>query len=64
MNVDPLEFETFLPVPPSYEQCYEQCVSKPVGRHVDYDYVASPMALAALFDWDEDEDDYDVTSIR
>lgn len=60
MNVDPLEFETFLPVPPSYEQC----VSTPVGRQVDYDYIASPVALAALFDWDEDEDDFDVKSVR
>lgn len=35
-------------VPPSYEQCAE--VSVRTG------YVISPLAMGALFDWDEEED--------
>jgi hypothetical protein len=38
-------------VPPSYEQC----VAVVVGRRADC--VASPLAVAALFDWDDEDDD-------
>jgi hypothetical protein len=51
MDTDPLSYEhTFPPIPPSYEQC----VAPATGPRADY--VASPLAMAALFDWDEDED--------
>ncbi len=51
MSVEPVEFgPTFLPVPPSYEQC----VAGAVGPKADY--VVSPLEMAVLFDWDEDDD--------
>ncbi len=37
-------------VPPGYEQC----VAKSIGPRADY--VISPLAMAVLFDWEEDED--------
>lgn len=37
-------------VPPSYEQC----VAAPTGMRSEY--VATPLAMAALFTWDEDDD--------
>jgi hypothetical protein len=39
-----------LPVPPSYAECRVE------EKIVRADCVASPLALAALFAWDEDED--------
>ncbi len=53
MDLEPMEFGgAVLPVPPSYEQC----VAKAVGPRADY-VVVSPRAMAALFDWDDDEYD-------
>lgn len=52
MSAEPAEFgPTFLPGPPSYEQC----VANVVGLHADF--VVSPLEMAALFDWDDDEYD-------
>jgi hypothetical protein len=45
-----------LPVPPSYEQCGASALS-PHMNGPRADYVASPLALAALFAWDEDDDE-------
>jgi len=39
-----------LPIPPSYEQC----TAKPVAPRADY--IASPLAVSALFDWDDEDD--------
>jgi hypothetical protein len=39
-----------LPVPPSYEQCTAGAVDPRA------DYVASPLAMAALFAWDDEDD--------
>jgi hypothetical protein len=41
-----------LPVPPSYEECV---AAEPV-RHAKYDLVVSPLELALLFDWDEEDE--------
>ncbi len=50
MSVEPVEFEpTLLPIPPSYEQC----VANAVGPRADL--VVSPLEMALLFDWEEDE---------
>ncbi len=52
MSLEPVEYgPTFLPVPPFYEPC----VAEAIGPRADY--VASPLEIAALFDWDEDEYD-------
>jgi hypothetical protein len=40
-----------LPVPPGYEQC----AASPASPRADF--VASPLAMAALFDWEDEEDD-------
>lgn len=40
----------FPPVPPSYEQC----VAKPSQARAEY--VVSPLAMAELFDWDDEDD--------
>ncbi len=37
-------------MPPSYEECVAT-VADPQA-----DYVISPLAMAALFDWDDDDD--------
>ena len=39
----------FVLVPPSYEQCLAAVCPRA-------DYVASPLAVAALFGWDEEDD--------
>ena len=52
MELNPLESRpVFVHVPPSYEQC----VAAPVGPRADF--VASPLAMAALFEWDEEDDE-------
>jgi hypothetical protein len=38
------------PVPPSYEQCADAATSPRA------DYVIPPLAMGALFDWDDEED--------
>jgi len=38
------------PVPPSFEQCAA------AGASSRADYVISPLAMGALFDWDDEED--------
>jgi hypothetical protein len=51
MSAEPIRSEqSSLPVPPSYEQC----VVEPTGSRADY--VASPLEMAALFDWDDEDD--------
>ena len=51
MDMDPMEYDhRTAPVPPSYEQC----VGSSFGLQADY--VASPLEVAALFDWDEEDD--------
>jgi hypothetical protein len=40
----------FVRVPPSYEECASTAVCPRA------DYVASPLAVAALFGWDEEDD--------
>jgi hypothetical protein len=51
VNADPLNYDdAYPPVPPSYEQC----VAPATGPQADY--VVSPLAMAALFDWDEDDE--------
>jgi hypothetical protein len=51
MDLKPLESRhVFLHVPPSYEQCVTTVVCP------RSDYVASPLAVAALFGWDEEDD--------
>jgi hypothetical protein len=50
---DSIEESAFaLPMPPSYEQC----VAKPV--EIRADYVITPGAMAELFAWDEEDDDF------
>lgn len=52
MSPEPIERDQYsLPVPPGYEQCAAPSSTSPRA-----DYVASPLAVAALFDWDDDED--------
>jgi hypothetical protein len=57
MELKPLEHDdSSLPVSlPVLPPSYEQCVAAVVGPRADY--VASPLAVAALFDWDEEDDD-------
>jgi hypothetical protein len=51
MELNPLEYcPVSVRVPPSYEQCASAVVSPRT------DYVASPLAVAALFGWDEEDD--------
>jgi hypothetical protein len=51
MELNPLEHcQVALPVPPSYGQCAAAVVSPRV------DCVVSPLAVAALFNWDEEDD--------
>jgi hypothetical protein len=51
MELNPLEHcPVSIPVPPSYEQCAAAVVC------LRGDYVASPLAVAALFGWDEEDD--------
>ena len=51
MELDPLEYRPVsVPAPPSYELC-TTAVVRPRA-----DYVASPLAVAALFGWDEEDD--------
>lgn len=51
MSTETVAFQgASLPIPPSYEQC----VAKPVAPRADY--VASPLAMAALFAWDDEID--------
>jgi hypothetical protein len=50
MDIDIVGHEGFPPIPPSYDQCVA-AVAEPKA-----DYVISPLAMAALFDWDDDED--------
>jgi hypothetical protein len=52
MSPEPIEY-SYAPllVPPSYEQS----VAEPIGLRADY--VVSPLAMAELFAWDEEEDD-------
>lgn len=50
MDLDPLCYGLLHPpVPPSYEQCVVTNVSPKA------DYFVSPLAMAALFDWDDDD---------
>lgn len=42
---------TILPIPPP---SYEQCVAKPAAPRATY--ILSPLAMAALFDWDENDE--------
>jgi hypothetical protein len=52
MALNPQEYcPVSVPAPPSYEQCVAAVVSPRA------DYVASPLAVAALFDWEEEDDD-------
>jgi hypothetical protein len=52
MSPEPIEHDRFsLPVPPGYEQC----AASPASPRADF--VASPLAMAALFDWEDEEDD-------
>jgi len=52
MEIDPLQFDpASLPVPPSYQQC-AALASGPRA-----DCVISPLLVAALIDWLEEEDD-------
>ena len=52
MELNPLEScPVSRPVPPSYAQC----VAAVVERRADY--VASPLAVAALFCWDDEDDE-------
>jgi len=51
MNTEPaIPGLRILPVPPSYEEC----VAKPSEPRADY--VIPPLAMAALFAWEEDEE--------
>jgi hypothetical protein len=43
-----------LPMPPVPPPSYEQCTAKPAAPHAAY--ILSPLAMATLFDWDDDED--------
>ncbi len=50
-EIDLLIFgHAYSPVPPSYEQCAN------AGASLRADYVISPLTIAALFDWDDEED--------
>jgi len=50
MDLDPLCYGPLHPpVPPSYEQCVATAVSPKA------DYVVSPLAMAAMFDWDDED---------
>jgi hypothetical protein len=52
MDTDPLDYvRPLLPVPPSYEQC----VATATGPRADY--VASPLDVAALLIWDDEDED-------
>ncbi len=52
MDTDPLNYERpSLFVPPSYEEC----VVASKGPRADY--VASPLDVAMLIDWDDEDDD-------
>jgi hypothetical protein len=52
MDLNPQESRpVFVHVPPSYEQC----AAAPVGSRAEF--VASPLAMAALFGWDDEVDD-------
>lgn len=52
MSPEPIEYPyTSLLVPPSYEQS----VAEPISLKADY--VVSPLAMAELFAWDEEQDD-------
>jgi hypothetical protein len=51
MSPDPMEYERRpLAVSPSYEQC----VAAPTGPRADY--VVTPLAMAALLTWEEEDD--------
>lgn len=51
MSTEIIAFQpSSLPIPPSYEQCVARAADP---RAV---YVASPLAVAALFDWDDEDD--------
>jgi hypothetical protein len=53
MNPDPIEYDRWFPlVPPSYEQC----AAAPAAIRADY--VVSPLDMASLLAWDEEDDDY------
>ncbi len=55
MDADPIEkdFDRWTPpIPPSYEQC----VAAPVAMKADY--VVSPLEMAPLLDWDDEDDEY------
>jgi hypothetical protein len=50
MSTEIIAFQpSSLPIPPSYEQCARAADPRAV-------YVASPLAVAALFEWDEEDD--------
>jgi hypothetical protein len=50
MDTQALELNSSpLPVPPSYEECV-------VAHGPRADYIVSPLAMAALFCWDEDDE--------
>jgi hypothetical protein len=52
MDLKPLESRhVFVRVPPSYEQCVAESLCPRA------DYLASPFAVAALADWDDEDDD-------
>jgi hypothetical protein len=51
VDINPLNYDNaYPPVPPSYEQCVAPAALPRA------DYVVSPLAMAALFDWDEDDE--------
>jgi hypothetical protein len=51
MDLDPLCYgPPHPPVPPGYDQC----AATPVTPKADY--VVSPLAMAALFDWDDEDE--------
>jgi hypothetical protein len=49
MDIEPMHYRSVSPIPPSYDQC-SATVAEPKA-----DYVISPLAMAALFDWDDDD---------
>jgi hypothetical protein len=50
MDIEPTHYRSVPPIPPSYDQCVAT-VADPKA-----DYVISPLAMAALFAWDEDDE--------
>ena len=50
MNIDIVRHENFPPIPSSYEECVAK-VAEPKA-----DYVISPLAMATLFDWDDEDE--------